>query len=174
MRRREGLGSSIIFDALAANEIDAYVEYTGTIWANLMKRTDIQPREQTLKEVSEWLKRERGVTLVAALGFENAYALAMKKSEAERLGIRSIADLARHSPDHDDCRRLRISQPAGMGGDPQGLWPELQGRAGDAAGIHVSGRRPRGRCDLGLYQRRPHRAVRSRGAGRSEGRGPAL
>ena len=33
-----------------------------------------------------------------ALGFENAYALAMKKSEAERLGIRSIADLARHAP----------------------------------------------------------------------------
>ncbi len=56
------------------------------------------PRERTLKEVSDWLKRERGVTLVAALGFENAYALAMKRSEAERLGIRSIADLASHAP----------------------------------------------------------------------------
>ena len=54
--------------------------------------------QETLAEVSEWLKRERGITLVAALGFENAYALAMKKSEAERLGIRSIADLARHAP----------------------------------------------------------------------------
>ncbi len=97
-RRREGLGSSIIFDALAANEIDVYVEYTGTIWANLMKRTDIKPRQETLKEVSDWLKRERGVTLVTPLGFENAYALAMKKSEAEKYGIRSIADLAARAP----------------------------------------------------------------------------
>jgi osmoprotectant transport system permease protein len=97
-RRREGLGSSIIFDALAANEIDAYVEYTGTIWANLMKRTDILPREKTLKEVSDWLKREHAITLAAPLGFENAYALAMKKSEAEKYGIRSIADLASRAP----------------------------------------------------------------------------
>jgi osmoprotectant transport system permease protein len=97
-RRREGLGSSIIFDALAASEIDAYVDYTGTVWANVMKRTDIMPRAETLAEVAAWLKRERGITLAGALGFENAYALAMKRSEAERLGIRSLADLARHAP----------------------------------------------------------------------------
>ncbi len=98
VRRREGLGSSVIFDALAASEIDAYVEYTGTIWANLMKRTDIRPRQETLKEVSEWLRREKGIRLAEPLGFENAYALAMKRTEAERLGIRSIADLASHAP----------------------------------------------------------------------------
>ena len=97
-RRREGLGSSIIFDALAADEIDAYVDYTGTIWANVMKRTDIRPRNETLAEVAAWLKRERGITLAGALGFENAYALAMKRSEAERLGIKSLADLAAQAP----------------------------------------------------------------------------
>ena len=97
-RRREGLGSSIIFDALAASEIDAYVEYTGTIWANVMKRTDIKSRAETLAEVSDWLRRERGIVQAGTLGFENAYALAMKRSAAERLGIRSIADLARHAP----------------------------------------------------------------------------
>lgn len=97
-RRREGLGSSIIFDALAASEIDAYVDYTGTIWANMMKRTDIRPRAETLSEVAAWLKRERGITLAGALGFENSYALAMKRSETERLGIRTLADLARHAP----------------------------------------------------------------------------
>jgi osmoprotectant transport system permease protein len=97
-RRREGLGSSIIFDALAAGEIDAYVDYTGTIWANVMKRTDIRPRAETLAEVAQWLKRERGITLAGTLGFENAYALAMKRGEAERLGISNIADLARVAP----------------------------------------------------------------------------
>jgi len=97
-RSREGLGSNIIFAALAANDIDAYVEYTGTIWANLMNRSDIKPRDETLADVSQWLAREHGVHLAGTLGFENAYALAMKREAAERLGIRSIGDLARHAP----------------------------------------------------------------------------
>ena len=36
---------------------------------------------------------------MGALGFENAYAFAMKKDRAVELGISSIADLAKHSPD---------------------------------------------------------------------------
>lgn len=97
-RRREGLGSNIIFAALAANDIDAYVDYTGTIWATMMKRDDIKSREETLAEVTQWLQREHGVRLAGALGFENSYALAMKRDEAEKLGIRFIADLARVAP----------------------------------------------------------------------------
>ena len=41
--RRDGLGSAVIFDALAAGDIDAYVEYSGTLWANQMRRTDVLP-----------------------------------------------------------------------------------------------------------------------------------
>ena len=42
--RRDGLGSAVIFDALVQGDIDIYVEYTGTLWANQMKRTDVLPR----------------------------------------------------------------------------------------------------------------------------------
>ncbi len=94
---REGLGSNVIVDALAANEIDVYVDYTGTIWANLMGRTDVPPRAEVLAGVAAWLKAEKGITVLGELGFENAYALAMSRSRATALGIRSIADLARHS-----------------------------------------------------------------------------
>jgi osmoprotectant transport system permease protein len=43
------------------------------------------------------LRAKYGVTLVAPLGFENAYALAMKRSRAEELGIRRVSDLGRHA-----------------------------------------------------------------------------
>ena len=95
---RTGLGSAVILDALAAGDIDAYVDYTGTIWANQMHRTDIEPRAQVLADVAAWLKRERNVTLLGDLGFENAYALAMRKSRAQELGVRSLADLAAVAP----------------------------------------------------------------------------
>lgn len=95
--RREGLGSAVIFRALLAGDIDIYVDYSGTIWANEMSRSDIKPRAQLLDEVEHWLKSERDVTLVGSLGFENAYALAMLDRRAEALGIRTLSDLVPHA-----------------------------------------------------------------------------
>jgi osmoprotectant transport system substrate-binding protein/osmoprotectant transport system permease protein len=97
--RREGLGSSVVFNALAAGDIDVYVDYSGTIWANQMRRSDVKPRADVLTEMAAWLAHNSGVRLLGELGFENAYALAMPRKRAEALGIRSIADLARHAPD---------------------------------------------------------------------------
>jgi osmoprotectant transport system permease protein len=96
--RREGLGSSVILEALAGNELDVYVDYTGTIWANDLHRNDARPRAEVTAEVARWLKEKRGITLLGNLGFENAYALAMSKKRAQALGVHSIADLARVAP----------------------------------------------------------------------------
>jgi osmoprotectant transport system permease protein len=92
--QRQGLGSSVIFEALAASEIDAYVDYSGTLWANQMRRTDNQPRDVVLREVADWLKRERGILMLGALGFENAYALVVPR----KLGDRTNAELAARAP----------------------------------------------------------------------------
>jgi len=92
--QRQGLGSSVIFEALATGEIDAYVDYSGTLWANQMRRTDPQPREVLLREVADWLRRERGIVTLGALGFENAYALVVPR----KLGINSIAELSARAP----------------------------------------------------------------------------
>jgi osmoprotectant transport system permease protein len=90
---REGLGSNVIFDALASDDIDVYVDYSGTLWANQFHRTDIKPRGELLADLEATLAR-RKITLLGELGFENAYALVMPKKRADALGIHSIADLA--------------------------------------------------------------------------------
>ncbi len=95
---RDGLGSGVIFNALSSGDIDAYVDYSGTIWANEMRRSDVKPRTEVLAEVSRWLETTHGIRMLGSLGFENAYALAMPRARAEKLGIRSIADLAAHAP----------------------------------------------------------------------------
>ena len=88
------LGSAVIFNALVAGDIDVYVDYSGTIWTNSMHRTDTPPRDIMLREMDDWLKKTYGVRMLGSLGFENAYVLAMRKSRAQALGIRSIEDLA--------------------------------------------------------------------------------
>ncbi|MBX5459580.1 MAG: ABC transporter permease/substrate-binding protein [Steroidobacteraceae bacterium] len=96
--RRTGLGSVVAYRALANNELDAYVDYSGTLWANVLNRTDNPPRAELLKEMTVQLRDRDGVTVLGTLGFENAYALAMRRDRAESLGIRTIADLAAHAP----------------------------------------------------------------------------
>lgn len=94
---RAGLGSTVIFDALANDEIDVYVDYSGTIWSNHMKRREIRSSEQVLSEMKEWLRSRHGIRMLGALGFENAYALAMTRERAEELGIETLSDLADRS-----------------------------------------------------------------------------
>jgi osmoprotectant transport system permease protein len=95
----ESLGSTVIFDALTHGDIDGYVDYSGTIWTNQMKRDAGVPRWQLLAEVEAWLAREHHVRSLGSLGFENAYALATRRDLATRLGVRTLRDLSPHAPD---------------------------------------------------------------------------
>ena len=92
------LGSSVVFDALRAGEIDAYVDYSGTIWATVMKRSDTASREEVLREVERYLGEEHGIVVAARLGFENTYALALPRAKAESLRVRKLSELAAVAP----------------------------------------------------------------------------
>jgi len=94
----QSLGSTVAFDALVHGDIDAYVEYSGTLWTNAMKRPAGVPRWRVLAELDAWLAREHGVRSLGSLGFENAYALAVRRATADKLGLHTLADLARVAP----------------------------------------------------------------------------
>jgi len=94
VQRRDGLGSTVVFDALASNEIDVYVDYSGTLWANILDRNDNPGRHRMMAETSAFLLNEYGILSLGQLGFENAYGFAMSREGAAALGAESIADLA--------------------------------------------------------------------------------
>ena len=91
---KQGLGSAVAFRALAAGDIDVYVDYSGTLWANTLGRSDTPSRAVMLSELTRQLKAKYGVTVLGSLGFENAYALAMTSDRAAALGIKTVDDLA--------------------------------------------------------------------------------
>ena len=93
LRLSIGLGTEVVFQATANNTIDVYLEYSGTVWSNLMNRDDNPGREAVMSEVEAYIAAEHGMANLARLGFQNLYALAMRREQAERLGIGSISDL---------------------------------------------------------------------------------
>ncbi|WP_394764021.1 ABC transporter permease/substrate-binding protein [Phenylobacterium sp.] len=96
--RKEDLGSAVAYRALAAGELDVYVDYSGTLWTNALNRKDNPGRAEVLKQLSAELKKRDGVVVLGSLGFENAYALTMRPDRAKALGVASLADLARAAP----------------------------------------------------------------------------
>lgn len=113
-RRVQGMGSTILFDALSNGNIDCYVDYSGTIWATVMKRTEAPSSpEAALAQVSQYLKDQYGIVCVGRLGFENAYALAMSRARADELGVHTLADLADLAP------RLRLGGDYEFFGRPE-------------------------------------------------------
>jgi osmoprotectant transport system permease protein len=129
VRQTRGMGSSILFDSLANGSVDCYVDYTGTIWTNVMKRTDAPASgAAALDAVTDHLRDAYGITCVGPLGFENAYALAMPRDKAEQLGIKTIADLAAHAP------RMKVGGDYEFFGRPE--WRAVQ----EAYGLRFDGR----------------------------------
>jgi len=94
------LGSTVAFDALAAGQIDAYVDYSGTIWTTILNRTSPPPGADTmLAEITTALRAEHRVEVVGPLGFENAYGLALRRDRAAALALTTVSDLRRVAAD---------------------------------------------------------------------------
>ncbi len=89
---RPGLGNTgIVFGALRSGAIDLYPEYTGTIAKEILKLDG----PSSIEDLNRALAKD-GLAAGVPLGFNNAYALAMREDQARKLGIRSVSDLARH------------------------------------------------------------------------------
>lgn len=95
----QSLGTNIIFDGLVNNEIDISIDYSGTIWAEIMRRPELpERREQVMEGIRAWLREEHGIRVPASFGFENTYAMAMREAHAESLGISRLTEVAPLSP----------------------------------------------------------------------------
>ena len=89
---RQGMGGTIIlWEALRGGQIHAYPEYTGTIATEILRSNS----RVSLNQIRDLLE-QLGVGMTAPLGFNNTYSLVMRRSEAQRLGIRHISDLLKH------------------------------------------------------------------------------
>ncbi|WP_288417256.1 glycine betaine ABC transporter substrate-binding protein [uncultured Novosphingobium sp.] len=89
--RRELGGSRILFDAVAAGDIDLYPEYTGTLRFETF--ADRKLKDDTALAP---ILAQRGLALSKPLGFSDGYALAIRADTAKRYGVATLSDLARH------------------------------------------------------------------------------
>ena len=89
---RQGMGGTIIvWEALRGGQIDVYPEYTGTIAQEILRRSDPIYVDAVTNDL-----RKAGIGMTKPLGFNNTWALAMRRDRANELRIRTISDLQKH------------------------------------------------------------------------------
>ena len=103
VQTKTGLGGTkICFDALINDAIDFYPEYTGTGLLVLLKpdaqtiKTVTQSAEKTYDYVDSEFRKQYGIQWLQPLGFNNSYALMIRKKQAQELHVKSISDLKKH------------------------------------------------------------------------------
>ncbi len=97
VERRLNLGGSFIcHEALESGQMDVYVEYTGTALTAILKEPILHDADEVYRKVRAEYKKRFGLEWGPPLGFNNTYALAMRRQHASKLGIQRISDLAKH------------------------------------------------------------------------------
>ena len=119
VERRLGLGATeIAFGALRAGAVDVYPEYTGTGLVAILGEQPLADATRVFTRVAEEFPARYGVRWLAPLGFQNTYAIAVRRGTADSLGLRTLSDLARAAP-----------------GLRAGLSPDFIGRADGLVGL---------------------------------------
>ncbi|MEP6572528.1 MAG: glycine betaine ABC transporter substrate-binding protein [Gemmatimonadota bacterium] len=96
--RRPGLAATdIAFRALQSGAIDVYPEYTGTGLLAILKDTTRGDAGQTFTRIATEFERRWGIRWLPPLGFENTYAMAVRRETAEHFHLQTLSDLARAS-----------------------------------------------------------------------------
>ncbi|MEP6823949.1 MAG: glycine betaine ABC transporter substrate-binding protein [Ramlibacter sp.] len=89
---KQGLGNTaIVYEALRSGSIDLYPEYAGTIALEILK----SPKPMELDAMNKALA-PLGLGAAIPLGFNDGYALALRAADADKLGLRTLSDLANH------------------------------------------------------------------------------
>lgn len=117
VERKLGLGGTqITMEAIKANELHVYSDYTGTLIRAVLKRPGL-----TREELDAALA-EMGLVFRAPLGFNNSYAIAVTERLGAERNLQRVSDLARH-PDLE----MGFSYEFMKRGDG---WPALQATYG--------------------------------------------
>ncbi|MGF6953653.1 osmoprotectant transport system substrate-binding protein [Neobacillus sp. B4I6] len=88
------MGSTVVRSALENGQIDTYWEYTGTglvVYQKQEVETDSNKAYEKVKEND----KKNGIAWLNKANFNNTYAILMKKDTANKLGVKTISDLAK-------------------------------------------------------------------------------
>jgi osmoprotectant transport system substrate-binding protein len=99
VERRLHLGGTFVCHrAITAGQIDLYVEYSGTAFTAILKQPPLTDPDSVFRFVAGEYPRRFRLSWTAPFGFDNTFAILVRRADAERYRLATISDLARVAP----------------------------------------------------------------------------
>lgn len=99
VERRLYLGGTFVcHQAIVAGQIDLYVEYTGTAYSAVLKLPAAHDTARVRQAVDSAYRASWGIEWMPPFGFNNTFAILVRRQDAARLGIRTVSQTARYTP----------------------------------------------------------------------------
>ena len=86
-------GESVCLSSIRAGEIDGYVDYTGTLYVNVLKKEAISDVNQVYEETRSSMLEQYNLVVLPSLNVNNTYTISTTKEIAEEYGLDTISDL---------------------------------------------------------------------------------
>lgn len=91
-------GSYIAHQAVLADRIDIYPEYTGTALTAILKEPPNWDANEVFNEVHEQYEKRFQLAVFRPFGFDNSFAMVMRGADARRLGISKLSQARTYAP----------------------------------------------------------------------------
>ncbi|MEM7726073.1 MAG: glycine betaine ABC transporter substrate-binding protein [Cyanobacteria bacterium P01_A01_bin.45] len=91
-------GTIICHTALIQGKIDAYIEYTGTSYNAILKEDVINDPQEVYNKVKTVYDERFNLEVMEPLGFENTYAMLIRKEDAKKYNIRTLSEASKQAP----------------------------------------------------------------------------
>jgi osmoprotectant transport system substrate-binding protein len=97
--RRFHLGGTFVcHQAITSGQIDLYVEYTGTAYTAVLKFPTLKDADSLRRAVAAEYARRFDLVWGQPFGFNNGFAILVRRSDAEHHELRRVSDLASLAP----------------------------------------------------------------------------
>ena len=142
-------GASVCYDALDSGKIDMFVEYTGTIMANMLKEpVNTKDAGELYQQVSEKMEADHQIHISAPLGYNNTYVMSVMPATAEKYNLKTLSDLMKVAPElrlgctvefvqREDCLNLLESTFGTKFKETQGLDASIRYQAVESGEVDV-------------------------------------
>lgn len=95
VEREEGLDMAI--EAIQADEIDLYPEYTGSAYTRYMAEEPMYDSAEMTRKVRDYYLKNENIAVLEPSEINNSYGICMLREKAEEMGIETFADLQKNA-----------------------------------------------------------------------------
>lgn len=97
--RRPRLGGSFVcHQAITSGKIDAYIEYSGTMFTGILKQPAIADPQEVYRRLKQSYAQQFNLEVLPSIGFENTFAMIIRGDDAQRYNLQTLSQAAQYTP----------------------------------------------------------------------------